>query len=444
MSEINLSQSASNLGRAIEAGQLDPRDLTEAFLSAADRHQYRDRIFTMLTPVRARAEAEAAAKRAKSGLRRSPLDGVPITWKDLIDTAGYATEAGSALLKGRIPTTDAMVLQNASRAGLVMLGKTHMTELAFSGLGINPITATPPNVNDPDLAAGGSSSGAATSVAFGLAAAAIGSDTGGSIRVPAAWNNLVGLKTTYGWLSLQGVLPLCPSFDTIGPLTRSVEDAAFVACILAGEKLPDLTPPGLQGRRFVVCTTAMLDDLRKAPDTAFHAALDLIKNAGASVEFREFREVTQALSLNGARFVAEAWASCRVLIETNPDVMFAPIRDRFRAGAAYTAAQHAESRTAMDQLGHSFWQAAAAFDGILMPTSAILPPNAVRLRDEPEFFAAEGTLGLRNTRICNLLGGCALTLPTATPACGITLMAAPGKDRALSRLGISIEAALLQ
>ena len=120
MSAITLTQSASTLGRAIEAGKLDPRDLTEAYLSVAESHQFRDRIFTMLTPIRARAEAQAASQRARSGLRRSPLDGVPITWKDLFDTAGYPTEGGSALLKGRIPSTDAEVLQNAARAGLVM------------------------------------------------------------------------------------------------------------------------------------------------------------------------------------------------------------------------------------------------------------------------------------------------------------------------------------
>lgn len=444
MPEIILTHSASDHGRAIESGQLDPRDLTEAYLSAADAHQYRDRILTMLTPIRARAEADAASQRAKSGLRRSPLDGVPITWKDLIDTAGYPTEGGSLLLKGRIPATDATVLQNASRAGLVCLGKTHMTELAFSGLGINPITATPPNVNDPALAPGGSSSGAATSVAFGLAAAAIGSDTGGSVRAPAAWNNLVGLKTSHGWLSLQGVLPLCPSFDSIGPLTRSVEDAAVLACILAGDKLPDLTPPGLKGRRFVICTTAMLDDLRAAPKAAFEFALARLERAGAVIETAEFPEVAQALALNPARFVTEAWASCRELIESNPDVMFPPIRDRFRAGAAFTAAEHIESRVALDRHSRSFWQSAAGFDAILMPTSAILPPNAARLQADPAFFVSEGVLGLRNTRIANLLDGCALTLPTQTPACGITLMAAHGQDIALSRLGISVEAALAQ
>ncbi|MBT6097877.1 MAG: amidase, partial [Marinovum sp.] len=219
---------AAQQGQAIQHGKLDPVALTQTYLDAAEDHPQSHRIFTMLTPDRALAEARAAQTRARSGQRLSPLDGVPISWKDLFDTAGRATEAGSALLRGRIPERDAKVLRNASAMGLVCIGKTHMSELAFSGLGLNPMTESPPCVNDPSAVSGGSSSGAAASVAFGLAAAAIGSDTGGSVRIPAAWNDLVGLKTTAGSLPLDGVVPLCESFDTIGPLSKTVEDAALL------------------------------------------------------------------------------------------------------------------------------------------------------------------------------------------------------------------------
>ena len=157
--------SATDLGRGIAAGEIDPVALTETYLDAIERHEFSGRIYARLTPDRARAEAKAAAARAKVGTRRSPLDGVPISWKGLFDSAGVATEAGSALLQGRVPTEDAVVLRLASNAGLVCLGKTHMTELAFSGLGLNPVTASPPNANDPNLVSGGSSSGAAPSVA---------------------------------------------------------------------------------------------------------------------------------------------------------------------------------------------------------------------------------------------------------------------------------------
>ncbi|HSG56137.1 MAG TPA: amidase family protein, partial [Paracoccaceae bacterium] len=186
-----LGMSAADLGRAIGAGRIDPVDLAQAHLDAIEAHPLRDRIFARLTGERAGAEAKAAAARAKAGQRLGLLDGVPISWKDLFDTAGVATEAGSLLLKGRVPERDARVLRNATTAGLVCLGKTHMTELAFSGLGYNPSTASPPCVNDAGAVSGGSSSGAATSVAFGLAACGIGSDTGGSVRIPSAWNDLV-------------------------------------------------------------------------------------------------------------------------------------------------------------------------------------------------------------------------------------------------------------
>ncbi|MDH3264989.1 MAG: amidase family protein, partial [Paracoccaceae bacterium] len=194
--------SAGDLGRGIASGGIDPVELAEAFLEAIAAHPDASRIYARTTPERARAEAKAAAERARAGHRRHPLDGVPISWKDLFDSAGVATEAGSALLAGRVPVADAAVLANATAQGSVCLGKTHLSELAFSGLGLNPITATPPNVNDPAAVPGGSSSGAAASVAFGLAAGAIGSDTGGSVRIPAAWNDLVGLKTSVGRLPM--------------------------------------------------------------------------------------------------------------------------------------------------------------------------------------------------------------------------------------------------
>ena len=147
--------SAADLGRGIAAGTIDPVALAEVYLSAIAAHEFGDRIYARVTPQRAKSEAAAAAKRAASGLRRGPLDGVPVSWKDLFDTAGVATEAGTALLAGRTPERDAAVLSTATQAGLVCLGKTHMSEIAFSGLGLNPITATPPCVNDIKSVAGG-------------------------------------------------------------------------------------------------------------------------------------------------------------------------------------------------------------------------------------------------------------------------------------------------
>ncbi|MEL7027437.1 MAG: amidase family protein, partial [Pseudomonadota bacterium] len=255
-----LKSSAADLGRDIGAGKIDPVDLTDAFLAAIDGHAFGKRIYARAMPERAQAEARTASERAKAGTRRGPLDGVPVSWKDLFDTAGAGTEGGTALLNGRVPEKDADVVAGASARGLVSLGKTHMSELAFSGLGLNPVTETSPNIHDPDLLPGGSSSGAGSSVAYGLAPLAIGSDTAGSVRIPAAWNDLVGLKTTHGFLSTKGVLPLCARFDTVGPLARSVEDASLAYTALVGPDT-DLTGTDLRGKRFLVLEGTVLTEL---------------------------------------------------------------------------------------------------------------------------------------------------------------------------------------
>ena len=434
--------SAAALGRAIEAGQINPVELTEHFLDAAAAHPMGARIYARLTPARARGEAMSAAARAKSGLRRHPLDGVPLSWKDLFDTAGVATEAGSALLKGRVPQADAQVLQTATLLGSVALGKTHMSELAFSGLGLNPVTATPPCIHDEQAVAGGSSSGAAASVAFGLAAAAVGSDTGGSVRIPAAWNDLVGLKTTLGLLPTQGVVPLCESFDTVGPLARSVEDCALLLSLLAGNKPADLTGASLTGTRLAVLQTTTLDDLRPEPARAFETALPRLSAAGAQITHIAAPEVAEALILAAALFPAEAYAIWGPTIEAAPQKMFPRILDRFRAGAQVSATDYITARRRLTQLRAIFADRTGGFDAILLPTSAILPPNAKRLMTDDAYYVSENLLALRNTRIGNLMDQCVLTLPTGHPSCGLSLMSAPRTEARLLRLGQAAERAL--
>ncbi len=434
-------KSAAELGRLIAAGKADPVALTEAFLAAADTHPEAPRIYARTTPGRALAEARAARERARSGLRRSPLDGVPISWKDLFDSAGTATEAGSKLLSGRVPDRDAAVLATATAQGLICLGKTHMTELAFSGLGLNPVTATPPNLFDLARVPGGSSSGAAASVAFGLAPAAIGSDTGGSVRIPAAWNGLVGLKTTHGRLPLTGVVPLIPGFDTVGPLTRSVGDAALLLAALEGGRPADLRGASLMGIRLLVLADA-LADARPEPLAAFEDAADRLGRAGAAIDRRAVPVFGAALSLSGALFTAEAWATWGDAISARPHLMFAPVRERFEGGAGVTAAENLRAWTLLHALRAEWAAAVAGYDAVILPTSVILPPDRERLLTDPAYFAAENLLALRNTRFGNLMGLSALSLPTGHPMCGIGLMGAAMAEERLLRLGAAAEAAL--
>ncbi|SHG73328.1 amidase [Marivita hallyeonensis] len=433
---------AAELGRGIGAGEIDPVELTETYLSAIDAHEHRDRIYARLTPERARAEARAAQDRARLNLRRSPLDGVPISWKDLFDTAGVVTEAGSKLLEGRTPAEDAEVLINATHQGLVCLGKSHLSELAFSGLGVNPKTATPPNINDPDAAPGGSSSGAATSVAFGLAPAGIGSDTGGSVRVPAAWNDLVGLKTTSGVLSLKGAVPLAARFDTVGPLCRSVEDAALLYTAMNNDRAVDLASVSLKGTRLAVLTTTAFDDIRDAPKAAFDSAISRFRDAGAVIVEIAVPEVAEAMTLAPILYGCETYGTWKDVIEANPDTMFSEILARFRTGKDFTGADYVAAWHKLDAYRAAYLDATTPFDAVLCATSPITPPNVERLMSDSDYYVTENLLTLRNTRIGNLIGLCALTLPTGTPSCGVSLMAHPHAERRLLRLGKAAEEAL--
>ncbi|MEM6596228.1 MAG: amidase family protein [Pseudomonadota bacterium] len=437
-----LTARAADLGRGIASGEIDPVALTEVYLAAIDAHPHRDRIYSAMTHERARAEAAAASRRAKAGLSHGPLDGVPISWKDLFDSAGTATEAGSKLLEDRVPQTDAQVLRHASEAGLVCLGKTHMSELAFSGLGLNPMTATPPNINDLEAAPGGSSSGAAASVAFGLAACGIGSDTGGSVRIPSAWNDLVGLKTTSGRIANTGVVPLCARFDTVGPLSRSVEDCALVLAALEGRAASPLAKLDLADLRFGALQTSVFEDIRDAPLAAYEGAVKCLVEAGARIEAFEAPEVAEAMPMSGILFTSEAYGTWAKEIEAAPEKMFTPIRERFQSGIRYPAWEYIASWQRLEVLRAQWASRVAGFDAVIMPSAPILPPNTERLMNDDAYYYTENLLALRNTRVGNLMGLCAISLPTATPSCGLMLCgAAFGEEHLLAVAGV-VEAVL--
>lgn len=437
-----LKQSAAALGRGIGAGEIDPVDLAQVYLDAAGAHPLSHRIYTVLTPERALAEAKAAADRAKAGQRLSPLDGVPVSWKDLFDTAGTATEAGTALLNGRVPDRDAEVLRAASAMGTVCLGKTHMSELAFSGLGYNPVKETSPCVHDPDLVSGGSSSGAAASVAHGLAPLAIGSDTGGSVRIPAVWNDLVGLKTTSGRLSLEGVVPLVKSFDTIGPLARTVEDAALALGALEGRGGPDLRGADLRGSRMAVLNTIALDGLEEAPAAAFEASLAALRAAGVTITEFEAPEVADSFADAGPLYPGEANGFWRDRIEVGSDLMYSEVKARFEGGNAFSAPDFVAAWIKLEQSRKAWAARTAGFDAVLLPSCAILPPAIADLAADHAYYVERNLKALRNTRIGNLMGGCALTLPAGRPSCGLMMMGTPMAEARLLRFGSAVERVL--
>lgn len=441
LSEI-ATKSAAEMGRAIGAGALDPVDLTEHYLEQAAASEA---IYVRLTPERARREAKAARERAKIGLRRGPLDGVPISWKDLVDMAGQPTEAGSKLRQGVMAVADAPVLARASRAGLVALGKTHLSEFAFSGLGYNPMTATSPNFYDRARVPGGSSSGGAASVAFGLAAATIGSDTGGSVRVPSAWNGLVGLKTTAGLVPTEGVTPLAPSLDTIGPLTRTVEDAALLYAVLAGKPAPDLTGAETRGLSFVAPEDGLLDDMNAGLRAAFETQIERLAAAGARIRrapIPEFAAALEETAKNGGIVNTEGYAIWKDVIEADPGKMFPFILDRFRSGARFTADQIDHARLTLIELTRSYLARTAGADAVLMPTTPIPAPLIADIAEDEARYTADNMAALRFTRLGNLLGLSGLALPAGMTSDGqpasLMLMGAPFAEVRLLRVGSAL------
>ena len=441
MSDFN-SLTASELGDMIGQGEIDPVELTEHFLSRIETSPIGKKIYSTVTSQLALEQAKDAKKRAISGRRLSSLDGVPISWKDLFDIKGYPCEAGSELLAGRLANQNCEVYNLAEAQGLICLGKTHMSELAFSGLGLNPVRETPPCVNYPESVPGGSSSGAATSVSFGLAAAGIGSDTGGSVRIPAAWNDLVGLKTTAGKLSLDGVVPLCSRFDTVGPLTKSVEDAARLFGIMSGREIRLPAPKAVKGLKLGILKNVAMENVVDLPKKAFESAIDKLKEAGASISEIFVSSVDEAMDLTGLLYSPEAYATWEHKIEKTPDLMFAKILERFRSGANVLASDFICAWDKLMDLRQQYHSVVKMYDAVLIPTSPIIPPELDRLMNDGDFYNSQNLLALRNTRIGNLMGGCSITLPTDIPSCGLLIMGMPSQEERLLRLAQACELVL--
>ena len=441
MSDFN-SLTASELGDLIGKGEIDPVELTEYFISQIDLSPIGKKIYSTVTSQLALKQAKDSKARANLGRRLSSLDGVPISWKDLFDIKDYPCEAGSDLLAGRLANKKAKVYNFAEAHGLICLGKTHMSELAFSGLGLNPVKETPPCINYPEAVPGGSSSGAATSVAFGLAAAGIGSDTGGSVRIPAAWNDLVGFKTTTGKLSLDGVVPLCSRFDTVGPLTKSVEDAARLFGIMGGKeiKLPAAKP--VKGLTFAILKTVAMEHVVDLPKKAFRNSIDKLEKAGAIISEISVSSVKEAMDLTGFLYSPEAYATWKHKIEKSPDLMFEKILERFRSGADILASDFICAWQKLLVLRQQYHLEVGAYDAVLIPTSPIIPPELGRLMSNGDFYNSQNLLALRNTRIGNLMGGCSITLPTNIPSCGLLIMGRPNEEERLLRLAQACELVL--
>lgn len=437
---------AAPLARAFLAGAADPVAVTELLLDriaeAADTA-----VFLSTTPERARAEAEAARERYRAGRPASPLDGVPVAWKDLFDVKGTVTTAGSALWRDNAPAEhDAPVVAALAGAGMVCLGKTNLTEFAYSGLGLNPHYGTCANPHDPETprAPGGSSSGSAVAVAAGLATTAIGSDTGGSVRVPAAFNGVVGYKSSEGRISTEAAIPLSWTLDTVGPLARTVEDCVLLDAAMRGTA-PTVRRGAVAGLRLVVSESLFLEGCEEAVVAAFEEAVKRLEAAGARVEWRvvpELSEASRLMAEHGTIAAAEAYAYHAERVD-GPEVeeMDGRVVARILRGKAMSAHDLLMNQRERVRLARSL---RASLDGAFLvgPTVAHVAPEIAPLDADPDLFNTVNLKTLRNTMAGNFLDLPGVSLPMAsrsTLPVGFLISASAGRDEEVLSAALAVE-----
>lgn len=439
------------LSEALQQNATTSATLTETALQRAlSQSGEGSRVFTEIYAAGARAAAQASDLLRISGQTRSPIDGLPISVKDLFDVAGSTTRAGSVVLNDAPPAqVSALVVQRLVAAGAVIIGRTNMTEFAYSGLGINPHYGTPRNPWDRATGRipGGSSSGAAVSVSDGMAVAGIGSDTGGSIRIPAALCGLTGFKPTANRVSLQGVLPLSVQLDSIGAITNSVTCCATIDAIMAGEPILPLTPYSLRGLRLALPTTLVLDGMDSQVATAFSNARQRLQNAGALIEEIDIPAFTALAAINAkSGFTgAEAYAWHRTLIAERAASYDPRVISRILRGKDMSAADLIDLFAARKQWIAAVEHRISGYDALLMPTVPIVAPTIAALEASDDAYYTANGLILRNPSVINFLNGCALSLPCHTAGeapVGLMLAAAGGNDRKILEIGLAVEAAL--
>ena len=437
-----------DLAADLAAGRTTSRALTEQALARIeDPSGEGQRAFLHIDRAAALAMADASDRLRAHGVTPSLLAGLPVSVKDLFDVAGQVTTAGSVVLKDAAPATaDAPVVARVRAAGAVPVGRTNMTEFAYSGIGANPHYGTPGNPRDRARVPGGSSSGAAVSVADGMAVAALGTDTGGSVRIPSAFCGITGFKPTQARVPLDGATPLSFSLDSIGPLAASVACCAILDAVLAGApiRLPDELP--LAGLRFAVPRQYVLDDLDDAVAAAFDATLSRLSAAGAAITdipFAELREIPQ-ISAAGGFPAAEAYAWHRDLLDRAGDRYDPRVGGRIRRGAEIGAADYIDLVNARADLIARAHKLTAPFDAVLMPTVAILAPRMADLEADDDYFRLN-MLSLRNCTVGNFLDRCAASLPCQAPGdlpVGLMIMGEHGADHRVLSIAAAVETAL--
>jgi len=400
------------------------------------------------------AEAAIEAAEAMDRLREvkaapSPFAGIPVSIKDLFDINGQVTRAGSRALDDSAPAeADASAVARLRRAGFIVIGRTNMTEFAYSGIGINPHFGTPKGAWQRSVGhvPGGSSSGAAVSVVDRMAHGALGTDTGGSCRIPAAFNGIVGFKPTQRRVPLDGGVPLSFTLDSFGPLARTVGCCAVLDAVLADESVKPLQPRSIKGMRLAVPTTVALDELEEAVARTFERALETLSRQGALIEriaVPEFLDVG-VMNTKGGFAAAESYAWHRYLIISHGNVYDPRVAMRILRGEAISAADYIDLLEMRKSLIARSTVRLAPYDALVLPTTANTPPRIADLADDKAFTAAN-LLALRNCTLINMIDGCAISLPCHREGevpVGLMLAAAGGSDRRIFELAAAMEAVI--
>ncbi len=436
--------------QALEAGTATARQIVETCLARiADPAGEGQRVFIKVHAEPARAMADAMDRLRRAGRAPSRYAGIPFSVKDLFDIAGEPTPAGSRVLADAPPSlAHAPVVRRMLAQGFIPIGRTNMTEFAFSGLGVNPHHATPLSPWDRATGRipGGSSSGAGVSVADGMALAALGTDTGGSCRIPAAFCGVVGYKPTARRVPTEGVLPLAPSLDSVGPLAPSVACAAAVDAILAGGSPAILTPFPLAGLRLALPEAFALDGMDAAVAAAFDRALAALRAAGAAIHGARFPEFDEFRTLNaaGGFTAAEAYGWHRRLLAEHGALYDPRIRQRIARGEHQSAADYLDLLAARRRLIASFNARTAGYDALILPTVPVVPPKLRDLTAEADYNRIN-QLVLRNSAVGNFLDRCAISLPIhrhGEAPVGLMLMGETMGDARLLAIALAVETAI--
>jgi len=424
MSQQITSLTLTELARRYRDGSLDPVTVAEAYLAAIEAHPEGRTVYRVISEQRAMAQARAAKRRLSDGLDGGPLLGVPIAIKDLVGTAGDVSAAGSKVFAERAPESeDSPVAARLDAVGAVFLGKTNMTELAYSGIGMNPHYGTPGCALDPRRIPGGSSSGSGVAVAAGLAAAAVGSDTGGSVRIPAAVNGIVGLKVTDGRVPTDGCVALSTTLDTLGPLARTAEDAWALYLAMIAEP-PRPLGPLQQKLTFLAPTTLLTDDLDAATARGYEEGLTLLEELGHEVRrapLPVLLEAPAAYERYGSYASHEVWALYQDEFESrgadfDPRVLQRVLRFKGRPSSDYVRLGYARAG-----FQRRFWQELTGVDAVVGPTVPHVPVETATILSDDEAYHRENNLILRNTAPFNFLGSPAVSVPVATAPGGLSI-----------------------